>query len=311
MKREDSAKLNRIIGLIEGTQPGPCVVGVGGIHGNEPAGVQALQQIVNMLQHKNHQFRGKFLALRGNLPALRRHVRYIDEDLNRIWFPSIIDKIRRKPKEELQSSERRQIKSMLHILDDFLPEKPSQPAIFVDLHSFSANGDMFAITAPRKNHLDLFGRMHVPLVFGIQKTLQGAALRYYQDRGHITLVVEGGPHQSRITVKNNVAATLTLLNKAGCLSTSDLHTLTNYETYLDKENAHLPRQVDLVYQHMIEPGDHFEMRPGFKNFQEISKGEWLASDKEGKIRSHCDGYLLMPLYQQQGNDGFFITQKHT
>lgn len=73
----------------------------------------------------------------------------------------------------------------------------------------------------------------------------------------------------------------------------------------------LPERSELVYQHMIQPGDRFRMRPGFRNFQPVKEGEWLATDREGRIVAHCDGYLLMPLYQNQGNDGFFIVRRHT
>lgn len=303
-------KVSRIIGLIEGKYPGPTVVAFGGMHGNEPSGVNALQKVIENLEAQSDRFNGRFLALRGNVEALQQKVRYIDEDMNRIWFPSIIDKIRRTPQSELESSERREIKAVLHLLDEFLTNKSSHPTIFADLHSFSAEGGMFAITARKPAHITLFSKLHVPLIFGIEKTLQGTALRYYQDRGCVTFALEGGQHKNEITVKNNTAATLAMLDEVGCIDTSDLPAFQEHEEYLAKQNKKLPAEVELVYQHMIELDDDFEMRPGFRNFQIIKKGEWLATDQDGKIEAQCDGYLLMPLYQEQGNDGFFIVQDH-
>ncbi len=302
-------KLIRVIGLIEGPVSGPTVVALGGMHGNEPAGVEALERVIENLEPKAHLFKGKFLALRANLAALQQVVRFIDEDMNRIWFPSIIDKIRRTPKEQLESSERREIKELLRILDKFLPEESASPVIFADLHSFSAEGNMFAITARKEAHISLFAKLHVPLIFGIEKTLRGAALSYYQELGHATFALEGGQHQNSVTVKNNAAAMLAMLDEVGCLDTTDLPAFEQHETYLAEQNKQLPGQVELVYQHMIEEGDHFAMRPDFKNFQEVREGEWLATDKNGKIKAQCSGYLLMPLYQEQGNDGFFIAQE--
>ena len=301
-------KVSRVIGLIEGNTPGPTVVAFGGIHGNEPSGVEALQRVIENLQPKSHLFEGRFLALRGNLSALNKNVRYIDEDMNRIWFSSIIEKIRRTPKSELQSNERREIKEVLHLLDDFLTTDSSHPTIFADLHSFSADGGMFAITARKSAHINLFSKLHVPLIFGIEKTLRGTALRYYQDRGCVTFALEGGQHTNQITVKNNTAAMLAMLDEVGCLDTSYLPAFQEHEEYLAHQNKQLPSQVELVYQHMIEPGDDFKMRPNFQNFQAVSKGQWLATDNSGKIEAECDGYLLMPLYQKQGNDGFFIVR---
>lgn len=305
-------EVSRVIGLIEGQYDGPTVVAFGGIHGNEPSGVAALQNVIENLQEKSHLFRGHFLALRGNIAALKQSVRYIDEDMNRIWFPSIIDKIRRTPSNELKSNERRQIKSILHILDEYLPEEgtSSHPVIFADLHSFSAEGGMFAITARKEDHINLFSKLHVPLIFGIEKTLRGTAFRYYQDRGCVTFALEGGQHENKVTIKNNTAAMLAMLDEVGCINTTNLPAFEQHEAYLAEENRQLPARVELVYQHMIEPGDEFRMRAGFNNFQTVKKGEWLATDKEGKITAQCDGYLLMPLYQQQGNDGFFIAQEY-
>lgn len=302
-------KISRVIGLIEGPHPGPTVVAFGGMHGNEPSGVEALQNVIEDLESKSHLFKGRFLALRGNINALEQKVRYVDEDMNRIWFPSIIEKIRSTPESQLESNERREIKSVLHILDDYLPEQSDYPVIFADLHSFSAEGCMFAITARKPAHINLFSKLHVPLIFGIEKTLRGTALRYYQDRGHVTFALEGGQHQNKITVKNNTAALLAMLDEVGCLDTSELPAIKEHEKYLAEENKQLPGQVELVYQHMIEAEDDFEMRPGFRNFQMIKKGEWLATDQDRKIEAQCDGYLLMPLYQEQGNDGFFIAQE--
>ncbi|MBG87444.1 MAG: hypothetical protein CMO80_11155 [Verrucomicrobiales bacterium] len=65
--------------------PGPTVMMIGGIHGNEPAGAQAAEQIRHWPLAK-----GKFIAIpRANVAALGKRIRYIPEapenqrDLNR------------------------------------------------------------------------------------------------------------------------------------------------------------------------------------------------------------------------------------
>jgi succinylglutamate desuccinylase len=68
----------------------------------------------------------------------------------------------------------------------------------------------------------------------------------------------------------------------------------------------LPKLTQFIYKHTLLPNDEFEMLPGFKNFDKIVKGEQLAKDKNGPIYAESDGYILMPLYQKQGEDGFFI-----
>src|SRR5690606_19080983 len=56
------------------------------------------------------------------------------------------------------------------------------------------------------------------------------------------------------------------------------------------------------------PADRFEMLPGFRNFQAVERGELLARDAHGDIRAAERGRVLLPLYQGQGDDGFFLTR---
>ena len=48
------------------------------------------------------------------------------------------------------------------------------------------------------------------------------------------------------------------------------------------------------------------MRPGFKNFEPIKKNEYLATSEGQEIMSPRGGRIFMPLYQELGEDGFFI-----
>ena len=300
---------SRIIGRIDGAAEGPTIFVFAGMHGNEPAGIKALDNVCTALKGIEDRFRGTFIGIRANLRALYEGVRYVDEDMNRIWFPSIIDKVRRCPVEELDSSERMEIKKLLELIDRELSDKPGQPVIFVDLHSFSSHGGMFAITARNDSHIDLVSSLHVPLVFGIDEALPGTALRYFQTFDYMAFAFEGGNHQSRITIENKTAALMLLVCNAGNVHASDIPEYRKYDRHLIQQTEHLPSRVELVYQHIIEPGDEFEMRPGFKNFQPVKKGEWLANDKNGKIRAQSSGFILMPLYQKQGDDGFFIVRE--
>ncbi|WP_148899060.1 succinylglutamate desuccinylase/aspartoacylase domain-containing protein [Fodinibius salinus] len=299
----------RIIGSIEGLQPGPTVIVLGGVHGNEPAGVRAISSVLDTLKDVESPIRGQLLALRGNIKALEQNVRYIDEDMNRIWFPSILQDIRNTPESQLQSSERREVKQLLSVLDDINNQSES-PVILADIHTFSAEGWMFTITSSDPRQRKLLSNLHVPMVFGIEKTLRGTALGYYQKQGFISFGLEGGQHTNDMTAYNTTASLMLLLQAVGCIEEQYVDELKEYEKHLQSHTKYLPTETKLIYQHIIEPGDEFRMRPGYKNFQHIKKGEWLASDKDGKIIADCDGYILMPLYQDQGDDGFFIIIEH-
>ncbi|MGD8427082.1 MAG: succinylglutamate desuccinylase/aspartoacylase family protein, partial [Balneolaceae bacterium] len=98
-----SKSSERIIGALEGAADGPTVILMAGMHGNESAGVQAVSKVLDMLTGTQSHFRGTVIGLRANINALEQNVRYVDEDMNRIWFPAILDQIRNTPGHKLDS----------------------------------------------------------------------------------------------------------------------------------------------------------------------------------------------------------------
>lgn len=300
---------DRVLGIIEGDPSGPTVVVITGMHGNEYAGVDAAQNIFNMLEGIRPQICGRLVILRANLPALKNKVRYLDEDMNRLWFPSIIERVRNTPEAELETNERRQMKQLLTVLDD-IKERSEKPVVLADIHTFSAEGSMFSITSSDPRQRKLLSNLYVPMVFGIEESLRGTALGYYQKQGFISFGLEGGQHTNELTEYNITASLLLLLHAVGSIKKQYVEKIEEFERHLKEHTHNLPVETELVYQHIIEPDDGFAMRPGYSNFQPIKKGEWLANDNEGKIIAQTDGYILMPLYQKQGNDGFFIIKEN-
>lgn len=302
---------NRTIGSLTGQREGPLVVLLTGLHGNEYIGVQAVEEVLGILRESDGLVRGKVLAIRANLPALKHKVRYIDEDMNRIWFPSIIKKIRTTPEESLTSSERIEVKRLLRVLDQVEKQHGSYPTVLVDIHTFSAEGSMFTLPNQDPGQVDLLSEMYAPMVLGIGRSLRGTALKYYHNRGLFSFGLEGGQHENSLTKQNIIASVMLLLRAVGCIDADENRPgmMDDYQKHLKSQTHHLPVQAELVYQHLIEEGDRFQMRPGYKNFQPVKEGQWLASDRSGRIVAQCDGYILMPLYQQQGREGFFIIKE--
>jgi succinylglutamate desuccinylase len=74
---------------------------------------------------------------------------------------------------------------------------------------------------------------------------------------------------------------------------------------LETRRADLPRLTEVVSRHAITPEDAFRMEPGFRNLDYARPDQLLARDRAGEIRAPQEGVVVLPLYQKDGNDGFF------
>lgn len=309
----DGASSGRIIGHHRGAEAGPLVVAIGGIHGNEPAGVRALERLFALLKEEplinpGFSFKGDLLALRGNVAALETGRRFIDCDLNRIWRPTINDGYR------FSTSEDRELHELLACIETAVEEAPLSELVLLDLHTTTAHGGIFAITGDDAPSLSLAAEMAVPVVKGMLTGLEGTTLHYFRGNHFKTnfpvraVSFESGNHDDPASIDLALAASLNLLRALGCVRQEDVRTY--HDEILREAAAELPRLTDLIYVHRITEADHFKMHPGYQNFQPVKKGTVLAKDKLGDVTVPEDGYLLMPLYQEQGNEGFFLLRDH-
>ena len=303
----------RIIGHYRGAEAGPLVVAIGGIHGNEPAGVRALERLFALLAEEprinpGFSFKGELLALRGNLEALNQGKRFIDTDLNRIWRPTPMDG--RVP----ANSEERELHELLACIEHAVEEAPLSELVFIDLHTTTAEGGIFAVTGDDTPSLLMTAEMAVPVVKGMLSGLQGTTLNYFRGDHFKTdfpvraVAFEAGGHDNPGSIDLALAATLNLIRALGCVRAEDVATF--HDELLREAAADLPLLTSLVYVHRITAEDAFEMNPGYQNFHAVRAGEAVGNDRHGEVIVPADGYLLMPLYQRQGNEGFFVLQDY-
>lgn len=301
-----ATRVRRWLGAYEGEEPGPTMVVVGGIHGNEPAGVIAVQRVLQELRRRRLPLRGRLLGLAGNIRALARNVRYLNRDLNRRWYPDHLARLRDQAHgdDSPEDIEQRELQAIFDRLD----ESFDHPLVVMDLHTFSAEGPPFSVVADTLRNRPLAYELRVPIIFGLEEAVEGTLLGYLADLGHIAVAFEAGQHEDPRTVENHVAAIWIALVAAGGLRREDVPELARYEARLEEAAGGLPRAVEIVYRHAIEPHDGFRMDPGFHNFQAVRRGQRLATDREGEVSSPSSGRILMPLYQGQGEDGFFVSR---
>lgn len=296
--------VERILGDIAGERPGPLVVAIGGLHGNEPAGVTAARAVATRLREEALPLRGRFLALAGNLGALARGERYLERDLNRVWSPKEVTELPRVLPER-QRAEERERRELFEVLSRALAAAPGPPLV-VDLHSTSADGPPFCVFSDSLANRRLARALPVPAILGLEERVRGSLLELLAEWRVRALAFEGGRHDAPSTVWHHEAALWILLVAAGALPASAVPSLEQARARLRSAAAGLPGFIEVRYRHGVAPGRAFRMLPGFRCFQQVRRGAPLAEEEGREVCAPFEGRVLLPLYQGSGDDGFFL-----
>ena len=296
---------SRILGKIEGSKKTPTVIIIAGIHGNEKAGVKASYKVLNKIKEENIAFKGNLYMILGNINALNRSVRFEDVDLNRMWNRERIEAIKDNNK-ELRSESKEQ-KELFLIIKDILKNE-NGPFYFLDLHTTSSSSVPFITISDSLNNRKFSSNFPVPVVLGIEEYLDGPLLTYINEFGHIALGFEGGEHNDERSIVNCEAFIWKALVHSKCLAKKDI---SNYDKYKDDLSNLCCKYefYEINYRYALQNGEIFSMKDGFKNFDPISKDQFLAKSNGMEVKAISNGRIFMPLYQELGEDGFFILQK--
>lgn len=285
---------------------GPTIVLIGGVHGNEPAGVVAIRRVLAELHARRLPLRGKVVGLLGNPGALDRKRRFMTRDLNRGWSRPTLSALSHGYGSGREDEAQR---GLLHALAPFLDDPKGSPITFLDLHSTSGPGAPFACIADVKRNYTVARALPIPVILGIEEMLDGSLLGFLCDLGHAGIAIEGGQNDDPSTVLRHEAAAWIAMVAAGALREADVNDIETHRRGLGRTAKRLPRFVEVRHRHATTLDDGFVMEPGFSSFEPVRAGEVLARDRRGEIRAVEDGFVLMPRYQVQGDDGFFLAKE--
>lgn len=297
--------IDRVIGSYgEPGEPGPLVVAICAVHGNELAGADAARRVLAWLEATRPAFRGRFLALTGNVAAARAGRRGLDGDLNRRWLAERVTAIRGggwapRDAEDVEQA------ALLAVLDEALAMARG-PVLGLDLHSFSAPGPPFFVTRASGPELAFSAELRVPVITSLERYIRGTILELFIDEDLPVLGFEAGRHDDPRTVHAHAAVIRLALAELGAVAHESLPDEAGDRALLASLGEGLPPVVEVVHRHHIEPEDGFVMRPGYHNLVRVLRGEHLADDRRGLVVAPRDAWLLMPLYQGSGEDGFFL-----
>jgi hypothetical protein len=273
-----------------------------GMHGNEPAGSRAAQRVLERLESKGVELRGRLVFLAGNLKALAEQTRFVDRDLNRQWTPEKLAAIESGAANHAEADEQRDLLAVMRAeLDEI-----QSPVYFLDLHTTSAVSPPFLTVGDTLRNRAFARTFPLPLILGLEEQVDGALLEYLNNFGMITMGAETGQHDCDGSVDRAEAVLWWALHRSemvpGAIDVAP------FVEILRETSRGVPPVIEVRYRHAITEQDEFKMIPGFDNFAPIRKGQVVAHDRNGPVHANETGLMLLPLYQGKGEDGFFIAR---
>jgi hypothetical protein len=204
--------------------------------------------------------------------------------------------------------EEKELLELFDFLKDIIKTEKG-PFYIIDYHTTSSKTLPFITINDSMINRKFAQRFPVPVVLGIEEFLEGPLLSYINQLGYVSIGFESGQHSDPEAVTNSVAFTYMTLVSAGVVGKMDVEDFGHYQLQLEKAATSVRDIFEVVHLYRITGVDVFKMLPGFKSFQKINKGTHLATNNFLPVYSGFDGRLFMPLYQNQGSDGFFIIRK--
>jgi len=257
--------------------PGPHAVILSLMHGNEFAGAAVLAA---WLRAELRPARGVLTLVFANPEAFARFdpadptlSRYVDEDLNRLWTPEMLD----GPKDSLELRRARALRPVVEAAD-----------VLLDLHSMLWPSDPLILTAPSPAALELARKIGVPpTIVADAPRPEGPRLIDHipfklPGTHRVALLVEAGPHWEPETGAVTEAC-----------ATGFLHALGMVTAPLPPRD---PPTIWTVTHGIFAASRQFAFTDAFRGGAVIPRaGTLIARDGEAEIRTpHDDCMLVMP-----------------
>lgn len=309
-----------ILKLYKGRSFSPVCIILGAVHGNENAGVLALKILEKKLKYleKHSQLKGSIIGIKGNSEAYKKNVRFIYEDMNRLFsFEKLKTRLSNEdpPHSELKATTKL-IETIVSIAAVAANNKLSE-IILLDIHTTSAQTQPFCAVASNFDSILWAKNLGVPIIRGLEEKLGGNSTVSFFNTQNLkvkthAMILEVGQHESPTSVDFAVQSIIKTLRTFDFITPEGekllLEEANDSALKLSKTEKNLPQSLEVVYRHALQNDDVFRMQPNFKSFDRVTTQTLLAHHNDEPVYAPLDAYLLMPLYQKQGDDGFFLVQ---
>jgi succinylglutamate desuccinylase len=304
----------RKIGRYSQGIPGPLLVVFGAMHGNEPAGVNALKTVFYLLEQEkikkpDFKFRGSIIGIIANLDAYNEKKRYINKDLNRSWSYEAYKLLKEKSPIDFNSEER-QIYEVIEVIKEEVLKSMPNKIIVLDLHTTSSQGGIFSLITDDPISEKIAIELHAPVIKGMLHGVRNSSIHFFhgENMGIPTTAIafECGQHEDPLSPFIGASAVINCLRTIGSVDKKDVEN--KHDEILLNFSKDLPKVSEYIGKYSIRSNAHFKMLPGFKSFDKVMEGQHLADDINGPVYCQEDAMILMPFYQNLGEDGYFLVK---
>lgn len=249
---------------LESGVEGPNLLVFGGIHGDEPCGVYAIERFMKELSDgKWELLNGSITFAYGNLEALAQKKRYVDYNMNRMFGLESVG---------LESVEYERVR----MLETLFEGKDA----FLDLHSASSKAPDFMMA--EKNAFDLACSLGPSFVVsGWEKfaDVGGDTECYANSLGLIGMTYEAGQHNDPLALENAYKVLLRFLAVYGVI---------DYEFSIDETPTMILSEV------ILKKSDSDKWLIPVENMQFVSKGTAILQLDDSQFAVPFDCYLVFP-----------------
>ena len=302
----------RTIGDDTASAPGPTLIVIGGLHANEPAGIEAAERLHASIASGSLTLNaGRLVSLRGNLAALSastpKRDRYIDEDLNRAFVGEV-------PPEGERTVEQRERAELSQLLDSIVGER-NGPVYLLDLHTVSSDSPPFMVLEDSLPARRFASSFPLPKILGLEEELTGLLIDDATHRlGTVSCIVESGRHDDPRSADVHEALLLIALEALAMAApgTTTRRGEQPRAVAAEMAGAHTRRFYDFR-QRVVIRDESFTMRSGATAFSRVRAGQTvLATERSRLVTAEANGLLFMPNRQESrriGDDGCFVVER--
>ncbi|RME74269.1 MAG: hypothetical protein D6776_05545 [Planctomycetota bacterium] len=275
--------------------PRPRVVVIGGLHGNEPCGLQAIDRVLEALRDGALPWRaGTAVFVRGNLAASACGCRHTPEgvDLNRQFDYAFESSL---PADRWVHEHRR-----AHELRPLLEDADA----LLDLHSATRPTPPFAIATRDDRSFELACRLGLPWVVrgweGPGLVGEQVVLSVLTRLERPAVGVECGQHDEPAAADVAYRCTLRFLRATGVLADDPS------EPQLDEPARPLLLRLTEVLK---KPSPSFRFARPLRGLERLERGSVVGGDRAIEVRLRRDAYVLLPNDEVAvGHDVLYLAQ---